>query len=114
MRNLNGHELGGRPLRIDLAESDPFLEGKTTVHGEIVDGSGETRAQWRERQEREPFERDHDRHRPNEPNAFLASLPKGTQIPPGGNALDMISHVLATSDQSQVLEVLAQMKVCSS
>ncbi|KAH9916913.1 hinge domain of cleavage stimulation factor subunit 2-domain-containing protein [Fomitopsis serialis] len=31
VRNLNGHDLGGRPLRIDLADSDPFLEGKTTV-----------------------------------------------------------------------------------
>ena len=38
VRNLNGQEIGGRPLRIDLADSDPFLEGKTTVRGELLDG----------------------------------------------------------------------------
>ncbi|KAH9929032.1 uncharacterized protein BXZ73DRAFT_102184 [Epithele typhae] len=112
VRNLNGYEVGGRPLRIDLADSDPFLEGKTTVHGEIVDG-GETRAQWRERHERErrDRERDHDRYsRSNDPNAFLANLPKGVPLPPGSNASDAISHVLATTDPSRILEVLAQMK----
>ncbi|EPQ51913.1 hypothetical protein GLOTRDRAFT_5423, partial [Gloeophyllum trabeum ATCC 11539] len=31
VRNLNNIDVGGRPLRIDLADSDPFLEGKTTV-----------------------------------------------------------------------------------
>ena len=111
VRNLNGHELGGRPLRIDLADSDPFLEGKTTVRGEIIDG-GETRAQWRERHERDRRGGDHDRHgRHNDPNAFLASLPKGVPLLPGTNALDTTSHVLASADPSQILEVLAQMKV---
>jgi len=38
VRNLNGTDVGGRPLRIDLADSDPFLEGKTTVRGELMDG----------------------------------------------------------------------------
>ena len=37
VRNLNNVDCGGRPLRIDLADSDPFLEGKTTVRGELVD-----------------------------------------------------------------------------
>lgn len=101
VRNLNGHDLGGRPLRIDLADSDPFLEGKTTVRGELLDG-GETRAQWRERNER-----DRDRN----PNAFLQSLPSGIPVPPGSTALDTISTMLARADPSQILEVLAQMKV---
>ncbi|KAI0822441.1 hypothetical protein BC628DRAFT_1429439 [Trametes gibbosa] len=112
VRNLNGQEIGGRPLRIDLADSDPFLEGKTTVRGEIMDG-GETRAQWRERHEREGRHGDRDDHRhgrSSDPNAFLATLPKGVPLPPGANALDAISHVLATTDPSQILEVLAQMK----
>lgn len=103
VRNLNGHDLGGRPLRIDLADSDPFLEGKTTVRGELLDG-GETRAQWRERHDRE---RDRERN----PNAFLQSLPTGVPIPPGSTALDTISTMLARADPSQILEVLAQMKV---
>lgn len=101
VRNLNGHDLGGRPLRIDLADSDPFLEGKTTVRGELLDG-GETRAQWRERNER-----DRDRN----PNTFLQSLPSGIPVPPGSTALDTISTMLARADPSQILEVLAQMKV---
>ncbi|GJE86305.1 cleavage stimulation factor subunit 2 [Phanerochaete sordida] len=99
VRNLNGQEIGGRPLRIDLADSDPFLEGKTTVRGELVDG-GETRAQWRERQ--------HGSER--EPNSFLRQLPQGVPLPPGTNAMDHISNVLATTQPSQILEVLAQMK----
>ncbi|KAI9056435.1 hypothetical protein FKP32DRAFT_1682380 [Trametes sanguinea] len=111
VRNLNGQEIGGRPLRIDLADSDPFLEGKTTVRGEIIDG-GETRAQWRERHghERDRHDRDDHRHGRSSENLFLASLPKGAPLPPGTNALDAISHVLATTDPSQILEVLAQMK----
>jgi hypothetical protein len=38
VRNLNNTDVGGCPLRIDLADSDPFLEGKTTVRGELLDG----------------------------------------------------------------------------
>ncbi|PCH37517.1 hypothetical protein WOLCODRAFT_110020 [Wolfiporia cocos MD-104 SS10] len=111
VRNLNGQELGGRPLRIDLADSDPFLEGKTTVRGELLDG-GETRAQWRERErERERHEREaRGNSTKADPNAFLASLPIGVPIPPGSTALDTISQMLATTNPSQILEVLAQMK----
>ncbi|KAI0922941.1 hypothetical protein AcV5_009800 [Taiwanofungus camphoratus] len=111
VRNLNGQEIGGRPLRIDLADSDPFLEGKTTVRGELVDG-GETRAQWRER---ERDRQDRDDHRGGTPrnqdsNAFLQNLPPGVPIPLGSTALDTISQMLATANPSQILEVLAQMK----
>jgi len=90
-------------LRIDLADSDPFLEGKTTVRGELID-SGETR--WRER------ERDFDRNPPRtqDPNSFLSSLPPGVPIPPGSTSLDTISQNLATMNPSQLMEVLAQMK----
>lgn len=40
VRNLNNVDCGGRPLRIDLADSDPFLEGKTTMRGELIDTNG--------------------------------------------------------------------------
>jgi cleavage stimulation factor subunit 2 len=119
VRNLNNVDVGGRPLRIDLADSDPFLEGKTTVRGEIIDG-GETRAQWRERErERERDERDKSNGsfssafgapRPDS-QASLTSLPPGIPVPPGSNALDMISQNLATIPPAQLMEVLAQMKV---
>ncbi|PSR75795.1 hypothetical protein PHLCEN_2v8912 [Hermanssonia centrifuga] len=107
VRNLNGQEIGGRPLRIDIADSDPFLEGKTTIRGELVDAH-ETRAQWRER------ERERDDHRggssQGDPNAFLNNLPMGTPIPPGLNAMDAITQMLAAINPTQILEVLAQMK----
>ncbi|TFK75638.1 hypothetical protein BDN72DRAFT_448303 [Pluteus cervinus] len=100
VRNLNNVDVGGRPLRIDLADSDPFLEGKTTVRGELVDG-GDSRG----------WGRGHDRDRGREdPNAFLRDLPPGVPIPKGSNALDTISQNLAKMQPSQLMEVLAQMK----
>ncbi|KAI0050278.1 hypothetical protein FA95DRAFT_640061 [Auriscalpium vulgare] len=135
VRNLNNVDVGGRPLRIDLADSDPFLEGKTTVRGELLDG-GETRAQWRERELKDEYSR--GPHGPGyrgggvgpdfNPNftgrkddrdagpkdsstpAFLRNLPQGTSVPPGANALDVISQTLATMNPTQLIEVLAQFK----
>lgn len=106
VRNLNNVDVGGRPLRIDLADSDPFLEGKTTVRGELIDG-GETRAQWRER-ERDGFREPRDKER--DKDAFLRTLPPGMPLPPGAQVLDMISRTLATMNPGQLVEVLAQMK----
>ena len=110
VRNLNNVDVGGRPLRIDLADSDPFLEGKTTVRGELIDG-GETRAQWRER-ENAKRDRDRDSEGPKDKNSFLRNLPQGVPVPPGASALDMISQTLATMNPAQLVEVLAQFKVC--
>ncbi|KAF7798172.1 hypothetical protein EIP86_009389 [Pleurotus ostreatoroseus] len=110
VRNLNGVEVGGRPLRIDLADSDPFLEGKTTVRGELLDMS-ETRAQWRERER----EREHERRMASlqhldDPKGFLATIPQGIPLPPGTKAEDLISSSLANMPPGQVMDVLAQMK----
>ena len=108
VRNLNGADVGGRPLRIDLADSDPFLEGKTTVRGELVDSGGPDNKWTREKDFHE------ERRQGSSSNAppYLASLPPGVQIPPGSTALDTISQSLATMEPSQLIEVLAQMKVC--
>lgn len=35
MRNLNDVDVGGRPLRIDFADMDPLMEGRTTQHGQF-------------------------------------------------------------------------------
>lgn len=100
VRNLNNVDVGGRPLRIDLADSDPFLEGKTTVRGEILDGGypgpSEPRSQWRTNRDAE---------------SFLAHLPPGIQIPKGASSLDSISQTLASMPPHQLMEVLAQTKV---
>jgi cleavage stimulation factor subunit 2 len=97
-------DVGGRPLRIDLADSDPFLEGKTTVRGELLDGGfpgpSEPRAQWRTRMAAA-----------SDPDAFLANVPPGKQVPKGASALDSISQTLASMPPNQLMEVLAQMKV---
>lgn len=102
VRNLNGTDVGGRPLRIDLADSDPFLEGKTTVRGELLDsgypGPSEPRSRGGPR---------------NDPDSFIASLPSGKTITPGTSALDSISQTLAGMPPSQLMEILAQMKVGS-
>lgn len=118
VRNLNNVDVGGRPLRIDLADSDPFLEGKTTVRGELLDGS-DPRGHWRDRHRDKDRDRDRDsfdHHRDpksQDPAAFLAALPSGVPIPPGSTSLDSISQTLATMNPVQLVEVLAQMKVCS-
>jgi cleavage stimulation factor subunit 2 len=108
VRNLNNVDVGGRPLRIDLADSDPFLEGKTTVRGELIDG-GETRAQWRER-ENAKRDKEPDGAKDKLPS-FLRNLPQGVSVPPGTSSLDMISQTLATMNPTQLVEVLAQFKV---
>ena len=102
VRNLNGTDVGGRPLRIDLADSDPFLEGKTTVRGELLDSGYPGPS--------EPRSRSGPR---SDPDSFLASLPSGKTITPGTSALDSISQTLAGMPPSQLMEILAQMKVGS-
>ncbi|OAX43721.1 hypothetical protein K503DRAFT_862003 [Rhizopogon vinicolor AM-OR11-026] len=116
VRNLNNADVGGRPLRIDLADSDPFLEGKTTVRGELLDGS-DPRGRWRDHREQHDRDRDRDRYdnhrdhpKSQDPNTFLSTLPPGVPIPPGSTALDTISQTLATMSPAQLVEVLAQMK----
>jgi hypothetical protein len=47
VRTLDGHKMDGRALRCSLADSDPYLEGKTTVRGEIVPTS--TTERWKQR-----------------------------------------------------------------
>jgi cleavage stimulation factor subunit 2 len=109
VRNLNGADVGGRPLRIDLADSDPFLEGKTTVRGELID-SGGLDNKWNRDKD---FHEDRRQNSNSSGPSFLSNLPPGVQIPPGSTALDTISQSLATMEPSQLLEVLAQMKVCT-
>ncbi|KAG1861207.1 hinge domain of cleavage stimulation factor subunit 2-domain-containing protein [Suillus subalutaceus] len=114
VRNLNNADVGGRPLRIDLADSDPFLEGKTTVRGELLDGS-DPRGRWRDHREhqdrdRDRFDNPRDQPKSQESNSFLSSLPPGVPIVPGSTALDTISQTLATMSPAQLVEVLAQMK----
>jgi cleavage stimulation factor subunit 2 len=109
VRNLNNQDVGGRPLRIDLADSDPFLEGKTTVRGELVDGGfngpSESKRYLGDRSDSSSESISAD---------VLGDLPSGRPLPPGVSPLDAISQKLGTMDPGQLTEVLAQMKVCFS
>ena len=111
VRNLNDVDVGGRPLRIDLADSDPNLEGKTTVRGELLDVS-ETLSQWHERERCElSGNRRSGPQEKNDPRAFLRALPPGVPLCPGMSSLDSISQNLASMNPRLMTEVLAQMKV---
>ncbi|OCH84871.1 RNA-binding domain-containing protein, partial [Obba rivulosa] len=90
VHRIDGQEVGRRQLRVSLADSDPFLEGKTTVRGELIEGS-ET-----------PTRRDL--------GAGLAGLPPGVPVPSGTTATDMINETLATVGSMRVIEVLSHMK----
>lgn len=114
VRNLNNVDCGGRPLRIDLADSDPFLEGKTTVRGELVDNSG---SNWRERYRDSDRDRDYRYGSKGGPSSgsggstdWLSSLPRGTPLAPGQSSMDAISQTVAGLRPGQMMETLSSMK----
>ncbi|CAG7846068.1 SubName: Full=Related to Cleavage stimulation factor {ECO:0000313/EMBL:CCA66865.1} [Serendipita indica DSM 11827] len=90
VRNLNGKEVGGRPLRIDLADSVPHLEGRTTSLGELLDD---------------------ERNRPPSPvEVMLNSLPPGIPVPPGKSSLDMITDTVVGVGQGALFETVFELK----
>ncbi|CAE6414871.1 unnamed protein product [Rhizoctonia solani] len=102
VRNLHNTEVGGRSLRIDLADADPALEGKFTSRGEIL---GER-----------------DNHHGKGPRAsgggggpidtqtILSSIPNGVPVPPGTSSLDVITNAIVALGPDKQLELLQQMK----
>jgi cleavage stimulation factor subunit 2 len=81
------------------------------VRGELIDG-GETRAQWRERENaKRERDKDKDSDSTKDRASFLRNLPQGIPVPSGTSSLDMISQTLATMVPAQLVEVLAQFKV---
>lgn len=91
VRNLNGREVGGRPLRIDLADSDPMLEGRSTSYGELLEGDKRPSSD-------------------NNPDSWMSNLPQGAPIPPGKTSLDVITEALVSTKQNQLFEVIYDMK----
>lgn len=91
VRNLNGKEVGGRPLRIDLADSDPLLEGRSTSFGELLEGDKKPLAD-------------------NSTESWLNNLPPGVAVPPGKSSLDMITNAVVGATQSQLVEAIYDMK----
>ncbi|KAG9041882.1 hypothetical protein FS842_002409 [Serendipita sp. 407] len=87
VRNLNGKEVGGRALRIDLAESDPSLEGRSTSFGELLEDE-----------------------RKDGVDAWLSSFPPGVPVPPGKTSLDVITETVVNVGQARLFDALFEMK----
>jgi cleavage stimulation factor subunit 2 len=92
VRNLNGKEVGGRPLRIDLADSDPLLEGRSTSFGELLEGESKEMAD-------------------GTTDSWLSSLPQGIPVPPGKSSLDLITQAVVEAKPGQIFELLEDIKV---
>jgi cleavage stimulation factor subunit 2 len=82
------------------------LEGKTTIRGELVDlDAPENSSRLIKRTDSgESLDIDSD-------DEYLASLPAGIPVPFGASTLDVIGHALTGTNLSDLMEVLAQMKV---
>ncbi|KAG8753116.1 hypothetical protein FRC11_007691 [Ceratobasidium sp. 423] len=104
VRNLHNTEVGGRSLRIDLADADPALEGKFTSRGEILgerDGHHGGKA---------PQRSGGGGGGPPDIQTILSSLPNGVPVPPGTSSLDVITNAIVALGPDKQLEVLQQMK----
>ena len=98
IRNLNETEVGGRSLRISLADSDPLLQGKTTFRGEIIDSDlHELRGGH------------HVQSRHFSP--LSERLRSGQSLQPGVTSIEAIEQVLAKCNTTEITELLAQTKV---
>ncbi|KAF8752004.1 Hinge domain of cleavage stimulation factor subunit 2 [Rhizoctonia solani] len=99
VRNLHNTEVGGRSLRIDLADADPALEGKFTSRGEIL---GE-----RDGHHGKPYRSGGG---PPDIQTILSSIPNGVPVPPGTSSLDIITNAIVALGPDKQLELLQQMK----
>ncbi|GAB1520388.1 hypothetical protein RhiTH_003463 [Rhizoctonia solani] len=100
VRNLHNTEVGGRSLRIDLADADPALEGKFTSRGEIL---GE-----RDGHHGKPYRSGGGG--PPDIQTILSSIPNGVPVPPGASSLDIITNAIVALGPDKQLELLQQMK----
>lgn len=113
-RNLNDVDIGGRPLRVSVAESDPLMEGRTSYHGELLaDRGGEPREPWSGRKSihTEYAPRGGSQSTKSDAVAFMEALPSPAPLRPGFSCIDAVGDALANMSAAQHNEVLAQMKV---
>lgn len=103
MRNLHNTDVGGRSLRIDLADADPALEGKFTSRGEIL-GERDSGPSGKATQR--------SGGGPADIQTMLSSLPSGVPVPPGSTPLDVITNAIVALGPDKQIELLQQMKVC--
>jgi cleavage stimulation factor subunit 2 len=102
VRNLHNTEVGGRSLRIDLADADPALEGKFTSRGEIL---GERDGHHPGKGAQRPAASG-----PADIQTVLSSIPSGVPVPPGSSSLDVITNAIVALGADKQMELLQQMK----
>ncbi|KAH7337723.1 hypothetical protein B0J17DRAFT_664027 [Rhizoctonia solani] len=102
VRNLHNTEVGGRSLRIDLADADPALEGKFTSRGEILGD--------REGHHGGKGPRGSGGGGATDIQTILSSIPSGIPVPPGTSSLDVITNAIVSLGPDKQLELLQQMK----
>lgn len=90
VRNLNNHDINGRQLRVDFAESDP--------------------AQDNNRRQQQPTVQHEETVQSQTKPEVLPPLPQGTMPPPGVSAIDAISRTLSTLPPLQLLDIISQLK----
>ncbi|KAF9431583.1 hypothetical protein BGZ76_000104 [Entomortierella beljakovae] len=139
VRNLNGREIGNRPLKVDYAETDPARNGGRDLEEgsfmrNIGPGSGPTgpppsMPPLLQQQQQQPFMPPQggpqrlDPRIANNPNVAPTNRPPIPQPPmggtppllppmaPGHSSADAISAVLATMTPQNVFELISSMKV---
>ncbi|CAE6372370.1 unnamed protein product [Rhizoctonia solani] len=107
VRNLHNTEVGGRSLRIDLADADPALEGKFTSRGEIL---GERDGHHGKAPYRSGGGGGGGGGGPPDIQTILSSIPNGVPVPPGTSSLDVITNAIVALGPDKQLELLQQMK----
>lgn len=96
VRNLNGHEIMGRSLKVDYSN----------------DNSGGKSTQNHDNQQRAPPPAHFDPNSHSMPNgaADLPPLPQGVDLPPGLTAPEAISKTLSAIPPAQLVDIISQMK----
>ncbi|KAG5440898.1 hypothetical protein PCK2_000053, partial [Pneumocystis canis] len=92
VRNLNNHDINGRQLRVDFAESDPAQDNNRRQQQSVIQ-SEEPPVPSQSKQD------------------LLPLLPLGTMPQPGVSAIDAISRTLSMLPPLQLLDIISQLKV---
>ncbi|KTW32669.1 uncharacterized protein T551_00154 [Pneumocystis jirovecii RU7] len=90
VRNLNNHDINGRQLRVDFAESDPAQDNNR-------------------RQQQSSVQHEEPSLQQNKSD-ILPPLPQGTMPQPGISVIDAISRTLSTLPPLQLLDIISQLK----
>ncbi|KAK0549972.1 hypothetical protein OC846_002589 [Tilletia horrida] len=116
VRNLNDVDVGGRQLRVDFADPDERLEGRTTTMGQLNVNDGGPPNVNRAGPPRGPGAgpQPGTGWGPGRPmpgsGAAEQVLPEGQPLAPGVSSADAITQTLAALSPNQLMDILSHMK----